>query len=81
MICWLLHPSYNEEWQRFSSIKDARETFQDDAMEAIGRFGQSEESWGSAWVVLGQERPGGDVYPDRVFHYDLDLDQVRDETT
>lgn len=77
MICWLLHPSYNDTWQRYSSQKAAREQFADDTYAAINHYGQSEEAWVEAWVVVGRERPSGDAYPSYILKYDLDTDEVQ----
>lgn len=81
MICWMLHPTYNEKWQRFPSIKAARSAFDYEAGRAVNRFGQSEESWGSAWVVVQREEPGDDVYPSFILRYDFDEDRVFEEQT
>lgn len=79
MKCMMLHPC-DGEWAPYPSIAAARDQFWSDADDAINRWGQSEDRWSSAWVVLGHfDEPGGDEYPDRIFHYGAERDSVRIE--
>jgi hypothetical protein len=83
MICWMLHPADNTRWEKFDSIKAAKEQFWIAADDAINRWGQSEHLWREAWVCLGKEDPigSGDAYPDRIFRYNPDRDTVSEEQT
>lgn len=77
----MLHPTYGE-WKAYRSLKAAKDAFWSDADSALNHYGQSEESWSEAWIILGHfEEPSGDEYPDRILHYDSERDRVTVERT